>query len=291
MSATRITADDITRAENGQFNWLKEAKTPHPENYRTPLAKPHELPVFRQRQASLEIYQQTRVVVLSSDTWLGKTTEIPSLVHFHDRSAGLQAHERGVNSDLLMGMLRYALTKRADLHGIDYHVMMSATMDAKQLQDYYLEMNLCTRWANPTCYHPTFYGGEFRSRFDAGCVHPPELRPDHEQPDHILAILLEREIFTKAAIFRDRTCQTFKPFFSIPRSHVINRTFTPDLDIGSLAWDTRCGAITYNRTNCDRTDQDVEGEEERSGTETAKGAKAKVETAKKGEKGAKRPAK
>lgn len=305
MSSSQITARVVVDQENGEFNWIKTAKTAYTPKYKQILVQRQELPVFRQREEFLKKYQRSRVVVLTSDTGSGKTTEIPPLVYFNDQSSGLQvvctqprrtaatsvatrvadvldvelgkevgykvrfddktshdtkiiyatdgillrefhkdqtfskysciivdeAHERNVNSDILMGMLKYALTKRVDLRVI----IMSATLDAQKFKDYYpgadaLHIQGRTRpvaisYLSEATLDPNYFFAAMRTAISIHMTHDE----DREDKGHILIFLPGEEDIQRGCVLLRMEAPSLHvlPFYSSLARDEQDKVFRP----------------------------------------------------------------
>jgi pre-mRNA-splicing factor ATP-dependent RNA helicase DHX15/PRP43 len=67
---------------------LRNNEPPFSPKYRELLKARRELPVSQKRQEFLEMYQKSQVMILSSDTGSGKTTQIPQFVYFDEFQGG-----------------------------------------------------------------------------------------------------------------------------------------------------------------------------------------------------------
>ncbi|XP_071658142.1 ATP-dependent RNA helicase DHX29 isoform X2 [Patagioenas fasciata] len=136
--------------------------------YQRLLKERQELPVFKHRYSIVETLKKHRVVVVAGETGSGKSTQVPhflledllldggsskcnivctqprriSAVSLATRvceelgcesGPGGKVHERSVQSDFLLVILREILHKRSDLHLI----LMSATVDSEKFSSYF----------------------------------------------------------------------------------------------------------------------------------------------------------
>ncbi|KAH8886333.1 P-loop containing nucleoside triphosphate hydrolase protein [Thozetella sp. PMI_491] len=205
LERNKSTAEQASKIEDGKTNPF--SGRPHSAKYFEILETRRKLPVSGQRQSFLNVYHGAQVVVLSSDTGSGKTTQIPQFVLFDEwvsgklvactqprrlaatsvarrvaaemdvalgkevgykvrfekamcdktrlvyMSDGLllreaiedssfskyscvivdEAHERTLATDMLMALLKIALSRRDDLKV----VIMSATLDADKFRAYF----------------------------------------------------------------------------------------------------------------------------------------------------------
>ncbi|KAL2779699.1 ATP-dependent RNA helicase DHX29 isoform 2 [Daubentonia madagascariensis] len=86
--------------------------------YQRLLKERQQLPVFKHRNSIVETLKRHRVVVVAGETGSGKSTQV---------------HERSVQSDFLLIILKEILQKRSDLHLI----LMSATVDSEKFSTYF----------------------------------------------------------------------------------------------------------------------------------------------------------
>ncbi|MEQ2195909.1 hypothetical protein XENOCAPTIV_020224, partial [Xenoophorus captivus] len=132
-------------------------------------AEREQLPVFQHRRPILEALQRHRVVVVAGETGSGKSTQIPqflleelltggkaaqpcNIIVTQPRrisamslacrvsqelgcadGPGSKVHERSVQSDFLLTILKDVVMKRSDLHLI----LMSATVDCAKFSSYF----------------------------------------------------------------------------------------------------------------------------------------------------------
>ncbi|KAM6109761.1 ATP-dependent RNA helicase DHX29 isoform 2-T2 [Phoenicopterus ruber ruber] len=136
--------------------------------YQRLLKERQELPVFKHRYSIVETLKKHRVVVVAGETGSGKSTQVPhflledllldegsnkcnivctqprriSAVSLATRvceelgcesGPGGKVHERSVQSDFLLVILKEILHKRSDLHLI----LMSATVDSEKFSSYF----------------------------------------------------------------------------------------------------------------------------------------------------------
>ncbi|KAI1851198.1 hypothetical protein JX266_003273 [Neoarthrinium moseri] len=84
----KTTVQQVTALENGQTNPLTEK--PYSEHYRKLLEQRRKLPVHFKRGEFLEMYHKYQVIILSSDTGFGKTTQIPQFVFWDEYQSKLK---------------------------------------------------------------------------------------------------------------------------------------------------------------------------------------------------------
>ncbi|RXM90891.1 ATP-dependent RNA helicase DHX29 [Acipenser ruthenus] len=128
-----------------------------------------QLPVFQHRDTVLEAIRRNRVVVVAGETGSGKSTQVPQFILEElltgslgsqkcrivctqprrisamslavrvseelgcEEGPGTRVHERSVQSDFLLIILKEILRKRSDLHLI----LMSATVDCDKFSNYF----------------------------------------------------------------------------------------------------------------------------------------------------------
>jgi pre-mRNA-splicing factor ATP-dependent RNA helicase DHX15/PRP43 len=88
LQRNKTTAAQAKLLENGKINYLRKPPQPYSTAYRGLLETRRKLPVSDKRQAFLDAYQKAQVMVLSSDTGSGKTTQIPQFVLFDEWNSG-----------------------------------------------------------------------------------------------------------------------------------------------------------------------------------------------------------
>ncbi|KAH8879245.1 P-loop containing nucleoside triphosphate hydrolase protein [Thozetella sp. PMI_491] len=84
----KTTALQAKQLEDSELNHLRVGSPRHSAAYFKTLEARRKLPVYQKRQAFLDVYQTASVIVLSSDTGLGKTTQIPQFVLYDEFSGG-----------------------------------------------------------------------------------------------------------------------------------------------------------------------------------------------------------
>nr|XP_054507732.1 ATP-dependent RNA helicase DHX29 isoform X2 [Agelaius phoeniceus] len=162
LSLETSDADNLEPSRN-LFKKLQSSS-----RYQRLMKEREELPVFKHRYSIVETLKKHRVVVVAGETGSGKSTQVPhflledllldegskkcnivctqprriSAVSLATRvceelgcesGPGGKVHERSVQSDFLLVILREILHKRSDLHLI----LMSATVDSEKFSSYF----------------------------------------------------------------------------------------------------------------------------------------------------------
>lgn len=84
LQRNRTTAEQATQLEDGALNLLRHGTPLYSPEYRRLLQNRRQLPVSHYRQQFLEAYHKSQILVLTSDTGGGKTTQIPQFVLFDE---------------------------------------------------------------------------------------------------------------------------------------------------------------------------------------------------------------
>ncbi|KIW18101.1 hypothetical protein PV08_02388 [Exophiala spinifera] len=88
IARNQLTAADIRRLEDGPQNPLTDK--PWPSNHQEILNTRRRLPVYGKYEEILGVYHQSQVMILSSDTGSGKSTQVPQLLVYDEWASGLQ---------------------------------------------------------------------------------------------------------------------------------------------------------------------------------------------------------
>lgn len=88
IEPNQLTVADIQRLEDAPQNPLTNG--PWPANHQAILNARRRLPVYGRYEQILQIYHQSQVMILSSDTGSGKSTQVPQLLAYDEWASGLQ---------------------------------------------------------------------------------------------------------------------------------------------------------------------------------------------------------
>uniref|UniRef100_A0A493U2C7 RNA helicase n=1 Tax=Anas platyrhynchos platyrhynchos TaxID=8840 RepID=A0A493U2C7_ANAPP len=165
FSSLSLETPETDNLEPSRILFKKLQSSP---KYQRLLKERQELPVFKHRYSIVETLKKHRVVVVAGETGSGKSTQVPhflledllldegsnkcnivctqprriSAVSLATRvceelgcesGPGGKVHERSVQSDFLLVILKEILHKRSDLHLI----LMSATVDSEKFSSYF----------------------------------------------------------------------------------------------------------------------------------------------------------
>ncbi|KAM6034290.1 ATP-dependent RNA helicase DHX29 isoform 2-T2 [Chlamydotis macqueenii] len=165
FSSLSLEASDTDNLEPSRILFKKLQSS---SRYQRLLKERQELPVFKHRYSIVETLKKHRVVVVAGETGSGKSTQVPhflledllldegsnkcnivctqprriSAVSLATRvceelgcesGPGGKVHERSVQSDFLLVILKEILHKRSDL----YLILMSATVDSEKFSSYF----------------------------------------------------------------------------------------------------------------------------------------------------------
>lgn len=87
LKRNETTADQAKVVEDGAINPL--TNEPFSARYRELLKTRRQLPVYAKREAFLDAYHKSKVIILTSDTGSGKTTQTPQFVLYDELASGL----------------------------------------------------------------------------------------------------------------------------------------------------------------------------------------------------------
>ncbi|KAF5969083.1 putative ATP-binding protein PRP16 [Fusarium bulbicola] len=159
LKRNKTTAYEATKLEDAKDHPLRKDKQ-HSARYFDLLEARRKLPVSFMRRKFLSAYHSNKVIVLSSETGAGKTTQIPQFVFWDEYASNKkiiygillhqakvdpmfsdyacvildEAHERTLNTDILVALLKKALLVRDDLKVI----VMSATLEVDKFVQYFI---------------------------------------------------------------------------------------------------------------------------------------------------------
>ncbi|ETS75168.1 hypothetical protein PFICI_13652 [Pestalotiopsis fici W106-1] len=86
LRRNQTTAEQATALEDGNNNFL--TNKPYSARFRELLKQRRRLPVSANRSRFLELYQRSRVIILTSDTGSGKTTQSTQFILFDEFASG-----------------------------------------------------------------------------------------------------------------------------------------------------------------------------------------------------------
>ncbi|KAG4256176.1 hypothetical protein FPRO03_05124 [Fusarium proliferatum] len=170
LQRNKTTAAQAIAIEDGKDHPFRPGET-HSTKYFDLLKQRRALPVSAKRQEFLDAYHQHQVIVLSSEPGSERAIQIPQFIFFDewegngkiacththrievasaaertaaemDVHVGVEntaciiideAHERALATDMLLGLLKVAISQRTDLKV----VVMLATSDAQRFLDYF----------------------------------------------------------------------------------------------------------------------------------------------------------
>ena len=84
----KTTAEQARKVEDGDINPLTEK--PFSAKYRQLLGVRRQLLVYGKREEFLDAYQKARVLLVTSETGSGKTTQIPQFVLYDEFDSGMK---------------------------------------------------------------------------------------------------------------------------------------------------------------------------------------------------------
>ncbi|KAF7548663.1 hypothetical protein G7Z17_g6899 [Cylindrodendrum hubeiense] len=84
----QATADQVRRLEDATQNPL--TGNMWPDGHHNILQDRRRLPVYRRYQEIFDAYHQSQIIILSSETGLGKSTLVPQLLVYDEYASGLQ---------------------------------------------------------------------------------------------------------------------------------------------------------------------------------------------------------
>lgn len=84
----QTTAEQARKVEDGEINPL--TKKPFSAKYRQLLGVRRQLLVYGKREEFLDVYHKARVLLVTSETGSGKTTQIPQFVLYDEFDSGMK---------------------------------------------------------------------------------------------------------------------------------------------------------------------------------------------------------